>query len=178
MACFAPAAEADLAAGVGEADGIGEQVVEHLRDAPAVGDELVEAGLDRDVERDMVLGQPLAHALHRLVDHVAHLDRRELQLERAGVDGGEVENVIDDGEQRTPRQPDIVEIFALLVGQGAGDRARQQLAEADDVGERRAQLVGDVADEGGLEPVGRLQRLVALDQRPLDALRRPVTSTR
>ena len=97
-----PAAEADLAAVIGKADRIGEKVVEHLRDAPAVGDEFVEAGLDGDVERDMVLGQPLLHALHRLVDHVAHLDRRKFQFERAGVDRREVENIIDDGQQRTP----------------------------------------------------------------------------
>ena len=70
-----------------------------------------------------------------------------------------------------PDEADVAEIFALPLGQRAGDRARQQLAEADDVGERRAQLVGDVADEGGLEPVGGLQRLVALDQRALGVFR-------
>ena len=43
------------------------------------------------------------------------------------------------------------------------------LGQADDVGERRAQLVGDVLDEVGLQPVGRLQRLVALLQDALDA---------
>ena len=38
-------------------------------------------------------------------------------------------------------------------------------------GERRAQLVGDVLDEVGLQPVGRLQRLVPLLQHALDARR-------
>ena len=46
----------------------------------------------------------------------------------------------------------------------------EQLAEADDVGERRPQLVGHVADELALEAVGGHQRLVALDQRLLVAL--------
>ena len=44
--------------------------------------------------------------------------------------------------------------------------------EADDVGERRAQLVGHVADELVLQPVGGDQRLVALEQRALVALGR------
>ena len=41
-------------------------------------------------------------------------------------------------------EADVAQIFALLVAQGAGNGARQQFGEADDVGERRAQLVGDV----------------------------------
>ena len=51
----------------------------------------------------------------------------------------------------------------------AGDAERQAFGEAQDVGERRAQLVGDVRHEAGLEPVGGLERLGALAQRILDA---------
>ena len=39
----------------------------------------------------------------------------------------------------------------------------------DDVGERRPQLVGDVLDERGFQPVGGFQRVVAFLQDPLDA---------
>ena len=53
----------------------------------------------------------------------------------------------------------------------AGDADRQALGEADDVGERRAQLIGDVGKEIGLQPVGGLQRLGALAQGILDARR-------
>ncbi len=52
--------------------------------------------------------------------------------------------------------------------QRAGCGAGEQLGEADDIGERRAQLVGYMADEGGLDPVRRFERLVAVDQRALD----------
>ena len=52
--------------------------------------------------------------------------------------------------------------------QRAGARQRQQFGEADDVGERRAQLVGNVLDEIVLQPVGALQGVVLLDQRALD----------
>ena len=51
------------------------------------------------------------------------------------------------------------------------NRIEQQMREADDVGERRAQLVGDVLHERALEPVGVLQRVGALDQRALDVHR-------
>ena len=44
----------------------------------------------------------------------------------------------------------------------------QKLGETDDVGERRAQLVGHVVDEIDLELVGFFQRFVALAQRALD----------
>ena len=69
-----------------------------------------------------------------------------------------------------PDGADVAQILALLVGQRTRNGARQQLGKADDVGERRAHFVGDVADEGALDPARGLQRLVALDQRALDAL--------
>ena len=51
---------------------------------------------------------------------------------------------------------------------GPVDRIAEEMREADDVGERRAQLVGHVVHEIDLELVGRLQRFVALAQRALD----------
>ena len=38
-----------------------------------------------------------------LVDGGAHVDLLELELEAPGIDGGEIENVVDDGEQRARR---------------------------------------------------------------------------
>ena len=96
----------------------------------------------------------------------------EIERHRAGIDRGEIEDVVDDREQRARRLVDVVEIVALLFGDrpdGRPDmRIEQQMREADDVGERRAQLVGDVLHEIALEPIGVLQRVVALDQRALD----------
>ena len=71
----------------------------------------------------------------------------------------------------------MVHIFALLRVEAAGGLVRQQLGEADDGLQRRAQLVGDVLDEVGLQPVGGLQRLVALRKHALDAAE-SVTSTK
>ena len=54
----------------------------------------------------------------------------------------------------------------LLVVERARRIGGEQVGEADDVGERRAQLVADVLDEGVLEPVGGLQRIVLFLEHP------------
>ena len=71
-------------------------------------------------------------------------------------------------EQRVGRGGDVAEIFALLVGERAEGGIAEEMREADDVGERRAQFVGHVVHEIDLDLVGRFQRLVALAQRALD----------
>ncbi len=81
---------------------------------------------------------------------------------------GKVEDVVDDGEQRRARGHDVAGVLALLGIERADAGVGKQLGEADDVGERRAQFVGDVVDEGVLQAVGGFQRLVAVDQRALD----------
>ena len=117
---------------------------------------------------DVVLDQAILDAFGGGLHGLADVDRAEIERHRAGVDGGEIEDVVDDREQRVGRGGDVAEIFALLVGERAGRGLAEEMREADDVGERRAQLVGDVVDEIDLELVGGFQRLVALAQRALD----------
>ena len=57
---------------------------------------------------------------------------------------------------------------SCLAIERADAAGRQQLGEADDVGERRAQLVGYVVDEIVAQLLGRNERLIALGQRALD----------
>ncbi len=121
-----------------------------------------------DLQRDRMLVQPVGDQFGRGGDRLLDADLGDVELHDAGVDGGEVENVVDDGEQHRRRRADMLDIFALARRQRPGRRQRQQLGEADDVGQRRAQLVGDVLDEIVLQLVGLLQRLVLLLQRPLD----------
>ncbi len=79
-----------------------------------------------DVERDVVLDQAVADALGRGVHGAADVDRAEIELHRAGVDGGEIEDVVDDRQQRVGRGVDVAEIFALL----GAERADARLAHA------------------------------------------------
>ena len=46
------------------------------------------------------LAQPILHAFRRRLHRFGDVDVLQPQLQRAGVDRGEIENVVDDGEQR------------------------------------------------------------------------------
>ena len=89
------------------------------------------------------------------------------ELERSGVDRGEIEDVVEDREQRRRGAHDVRGIFALARIERADRLVAEELREADDVGERRAQLVGDVVHEVVAQPRGALQRIIALGQRAL-----------
>lgn len=77
-----------------EADGVGEQIVQHLHHAPLVADEGADVGLDIDLQRDAVGGEAILDAFGGGLDRLADIDRAELELHRAGVDGGEIEDVV------------------------------------------------------------------------------------
>ena len=113
-------------------------------------------------------GEPVLDAFGRRLHRLGDVDFLQPQFERAGVDRRQIENVVDDGEQSRRRFGDIAGIFELLLVEFADDAFGEQLREADDVGERRAQFVGDVMDEIVAQLLGADQRLVALHQHALD----------
>ncbi len=116
----------DGAFGPREAHGVGEEIVEDLAHALLVGDEALGVVGDGDVEREAGPPGRLADAGDRRVDDVMDVDVRELELEAAGVDRRQVEDVVDDGEKRFRGGADVVQVFALLgrqAGQYAGCRA-------------------------------------------------------
>ena len=120
-----------------EADRVGQQVEQNLPQAPLVGGETADAGGGADVELQIVLHQPVQHAFGRRVHAGADVDLGEVQRHGAGVDGGEIEDVVDDRQQRVGGNRDVAEIFALLVGERAEGGIVQQIRKADDIGERR-----------------------------------------
>jgi hypothetical protein len=69
--------------------------------------------------------QPVLHAFGGAFHGLADIDRAEIELHRAGIDGGEIENVVDEREQRVGRDGDVVEIFALLRRQRSGRSGRR-----------------------------------------------------
>ena len=78
-----------------------------------------------------------------------------------GFDLGDVENVIDDGEQRLARGSNQLQTFALLRGEL---RLQRNLRQADDRVHRRANLVAHVGQELGLCPIGLLGCLLGHEQ--------------
>ena len=83
-------------------------------------------------------GEPVLHAFGRRRHGLAHVDRSELEIDRAFVDGGEVEDVGDDGEERRRGARDMAGVIELALVKRADRLVAQELAEADDVGERRS----------------------------------------
>ncbi len=59
----------------------------------------------------------------------------------------------------------MLDIFRLPLVERAERGRFQEIGEADDIGQRRAQLVGNVLDEIVLDLIGLLQRGVLLGQR-------------
>ncbi len=90
------------------------------------------------------------------------------EQQAAGVALGQIEDIVDQRAEPA----DAVEDRRDIVGRGrrqlAGIARGEHLGEAGDRGQRRAQLVAHVGDEGGLQPVRLLERLVAVAQRRLD----------
>src|SRR3546814_9432285 len=70
----------------------------------------------------------------------------ELQVDR--LEGGEVENVVDQRDELLRSLHDRVAVFHLTLVELAEELVLQHFGEADDGIERRAQLVGDVDRKG------------------------------
>jgi len=83
----------------------------------------------------------------------------EVEFELAGLDLGEVEQVVDEAEQAAGRRLDRLQALALVLGQVG---AEHQFGHAEDGAEGGADLVTDVGQEIVLGPVGRLRRLLGL----------------
>ena len=85
-----------LAAFLGELDGVGEQVEQDLLEPPRIGDDAVgRSRRERGPEHDArALGERL-EARRAILDELRHLDRGEVELELAGLDLGDVEQVVE-----------------------------------------------------------------------------------
>jgi hypothetical protein len=104
-----------------------------------------------------VLHGALAHEgearLQRLVDG----DRRVVQLHVAGLHLGQVEDVVQQGEQVLARLPDVAEIVLLASVEVTEHPLQQDLGEADHGVQRRSQLVGHARQELRLVAAGDLE---------------------
>ena len=160
IACVVGFADAgdgdDHLAVAGELDRVADEIVEDLAQSSGIA-----AQMHRHFWPDES-GQlkPLAVGLrgeqvHRVVDDFAQFKVGDLEVEFARLDLGEIENVVDDDEERFAADPHGAGEFALL-GRQVGHQ--QQVGHADDAVHRRANFVAHVGQELALHPVGRLRR--------------------
>jgi hypothetical protein len=93
----------------------------------------------------------MGNQLRRLVGDPGELERLGVQRQLSGVDLGEIENIVDDVQQRTRRGTDDPDEHALAVIQ----RGRlQQLRHADHPVHRGADFMAHIRQEFGFCPLG------------------------
>ncbi|MNG92562.1 hypothetical protein D3C79_515010 [compost metagenome] len=92
-----------------------------------------------------------------VLDHRAHVERNALQLQLAGIELGQVENIVEQLHQHLARVMGYRQLLALLAGQravqGKGDHAEHAV-------ERGTDFVAHVGEEGGAR-LGHVQRPAA-----------------
>ena len=158
----------------GELDRVADQVEQHLPQPARVADQGV--GHVRLHVADQF--QPLVPGPHAQGPHGVAQRRPERevgrdQLQLAGLDLLEVEQVVDEAEEVVGGRLGRLQALPLVVGQR---RVEHELGHAEDGAEGGADLVADVGQELVLGPVRRLGRLLGLPQRllglrPLDPVR-------
>ena len=152
------------AAGRRELDGVADQVAEHLAQlggiAPTVGSVRVEAAFE-STRRGRVACLP--EGRQRRLQDLVELDLARIERVLAALHLGDVENVVDDGEQMGGGIADEVGVFDDLVrpSELALLVLAEQLGEADHRVERRPELMAHVGDEFGFD----LARQLGLDAR-------------
>ena len=91
------------------------------------------------------------------------------QLHLAGLDLGEVEDVVDDREQVLAGPVDLLQVGRRVLLDVLGGQLLEQLAVADDGIQGRAQLVAHVGQERALDLAGFHGLLVGHDEVGVDA---------
>ncbi len=150
-------AQHDLAA-LGELDGVGEHVEDDLAEASGVaGDRARQVVVEGVGQLDALGRRRRGQDVERALDALAEREGLRLELDLAGLDLGEVEDVVDDREQRLGGGVDRLGEVALLLVER---RVEEQAAHADDGVHRGPDLVAHGGQEGALGLVGLLGRLL------------------
>ena len=163
-------ADFDFAA-LGELHRVAEQVDDHLPQSLAIA-------AHRDVElRGQVADQlqpldvrALGQDLDRILDDIAQVVGRLVELELAGLNLREIEDVVDDAEQRVTRLMDRGGIAALPLIQA--HRMVQQLGHAQYAIHGRADLMAHARQEialGAIGLFGALHGFLCRDHRGIQA---------
>ena len=144
---------------LGELDGVAGEIEQHLAQARGVAHEFARAAARR---RSDAISMPLACArgakqFDGFLDQRNERERPRLQIELAGLDLGEIENLLDQRQQRFARGLRRLGVSELL---GRERRVEQQIGHAENAVERRADFVADRGEEARLGAVGGF-RLVA-----------------
>src|SRR4051812_27354872 len=106
----------------------------------------------------MLLFRAAEHQVRSVGDKTGELTGRQLQFDPSGLDLGDIQNVVNQGEKAFSATVDDVQVFALLLGNIA---VAQQTREAENGIQRRAQFVAHVAQEGALGAISGIGRILS-----------------
>ena len=152
---------------LGELHGVRQEVDHDLAQATGVAEQS-HGGARGELERELdVVARGLArHEIDRALDARAQVERHVLEVEVPRLDLREVEDVVDDREQVLAARLHHPQVLGLLRLER---RLEQQVGEADDGVERRADLVAHVREKLALRVRGLLGACARLDERGLGA---------
>ena len=150
------------------ANGVGQQVHRDLLHAVAVGAQETDVLGHLHLQLDLVMVGAGLDQFGGLTRHFAQIDIAQIQLQLAGIDGGDVQDIIDQLGQMLGRGADRAHRLLLAVRQLAGKTLGQHVGIAVDRRQRRAQLIAHMLDKLGLDALGGFQRLGPLAQGFLD----------
>ena len=151
------------------ARGVGEQVVQHLRDAPPVGHHVGQAG--RQVRDHGLAAAGAGEGVAGALDQACHGRRLGSHRQRARLDAAGVQQVADEAAHVIRLLVDDAGKLAHLRGLEVGAFAQQRGGGTLDGGERRAQLVAYQAQELGAHAFHFVERREVLQgdhHRPRD----------
>ncbi|CUJ07769.1 Uncharacterised protein [Achromobacter xylosoxidans] len=150
-------------AGIGELDGVVDQVVENLPDTAAVAHHpRRRRGIDTAVDDQPLLFGHAGIGGDAMLHQLARIEAVHLEPQLAGLDLGDVEDVADQLLQDHRRVLDAVDMPALLVVQVG---QRQHFERAEHAIQERADLVAHGGQEGRFGLVGAVGLLLGLRQR-------------
>jgi hypothetical protein len=146
----------------GELDGIVDQVGDDLAEPVLVAQyEFGQRRVDVEPQVQALLAGGRGKGMRHLADHLAEIEGQPFELQAAGFDAREIENVVEQEEQGIGRTAQGGELAMLLGRQSA---AGEQVGNADDAVHRGADFVAHVGQEGTLGTVGPLGRFLGEKQ--------------
>ena len=149
-----------------ELDGVADEIDQDLPQARRVAAEMAaRRAIDEGAEVEALLARLGREQGHRGLDRVDEIEVDDLDLDLAGLELRDIENVIDDGEQRIAGFAHDLRVVALLLIEL---RPEQQVGHAENRVHRRADLVTHIGKELGLAPARRLRLLLGDAQRLLE----------
>ncbi|MNE27925.1 hypothetical protein D3C80_1213490 [compost metagenome] len=145
------------AAGAIVFDGVGDQGGQHLPQALSIGQGRQAGDRRRLAQFD---SRRLGHGTQGLADlsrHQQGIDALHVQSQTPALDVGQVQHLVDQGQQPGAGGADLLQGLMLAMGQGLVRLVQaHQVGKTDDGVQRGAQFVAHAGQELGLGPVRRL----------------------